>query len=338
MRILIGLVAMVASTIDLTIIVQAFAIPTPSHSHIISHHHNKYTYPQHEKQQNKFLHKFRSGGNKNNNIISTSKNKDTVGNKPGTSTSLFQSSSSSSSNNILEGKNSIKSYLIWSPKFIFRMVKSAILIYLIQKYNTKITNFFSTTPSCHSPSVTAVVLPLLSSSCCAIQLLINALSGWGCAGFNTYLGPVRPLLLTFLLFSTWTLIPHRSLGWTVLSLGLAFLPEIVDVWNRIREYQWNQGGKDGSGDILTSSSTTKIKLDVPGMGCVACINKIGSSLASCKTKETIMEGRTWLNEDGLKGGKVELTIPSDTSKEDIDKIVAEVSNAMKDAGFESSVI
>ena len=67
-------------------------------------------------------------------------------------------------------------------------------------------------------------------------------------------------------------------------------------------------------------------------------DKIGSSLDSCKTKETIIEGRTWLNEDGSKGGKVELTIPSDMSKVDMDKIVAEVSDAMKNAGFESSVI
>ena len=50
--------------------------------------------------------------------------------------------------------------------------------------------------ACHVPSTkgwqgvlsSSVVLPLLSSSCCAIQLIINALSGWGCAGFNTILG------------------------------------------------------------------------------------------------------------------------------------------------------
>ena len=37
-------------------------------------------------------------------------------------------------------------------------------------------------------------LSLLSSSCCALQLLLNAFS-LGCAGFNTYLGPLRPFFL-----------------------------------------------------------------------------------------------------------------------------------------------
>ena len=60
---------------------------------------------------------------------------------------------------------------------------------------------------------------------------------------------------------------HRSLGWTALSLGLVLLPEIVDVWNRIREYQWNNKASSAVGP------TTKIQLDVPGMACVACISK-----------------------------------------------------------------
>ena len=38
------------------------------------------------------------------------------------------------------------------------------------------------------------VVGLLSSSCCALQLVLNAFSV-GCAGFNTVLGPLRPYLL-----------------------------------------------------------------------------------------------------------------------------------------------
>ena len=37
-------------------------------------------------------------------------------------------------------------------------------------------------------------LGLLSSSCCVLQLLLNAMS-FGCAGFNTVLGPVRPQMM-----------------------------------------------------------------------------------------------------------------------------------------------
>ena len=35
------------------------------------------------------------------------------------------------------------------------------------------------------------VVGLLSSSCCALQLVLNAFSV-GCGGFNSYLGPLRP--------------------------------------------------------------------------------------------------------------------------------------------------
>ncbi|KAL6063341.1 Mercuric transport protein MerT [Balamuthia mandrillaris] len=43
------------------------------------------------------------------------------------------------------------------------------------------------------PYGVAVVGGLLASSCCVVQLLLNALS-FGCAGFNTVLEPYRPVL------------------------------------------------------------------------------------------------------------------------------------------------
>eukprot|EP00579_Thalassiosira_antarctica_P027299 CAMPEP_0202026346 /NCGR_PEP_ID=MMETSP0905-20130828/58659_1 /ASSEMBLY_ACC=CAM_ASM_000554 /TAXON_ID=420261 /ORGANISM="Thalassiosira antarctica, Strain CCMP982" /LENGTH=222 /DNA_ID=CAMNT_0048589533 /DNA_START=321 /DNA_END=986 /DNA_ORIENTATION=- len=179
---------------------------------------------------------------------------------------------------------------------------------------------------------TAVLLPLLSSSCCAIQLIINALSGWGCAGFNTYLGPIRPILLPMLLFSTWTLLPQRSLGWTIISLFLGFLPELVDIWNTTRSQQWQQKHKDMQLSSTSSSPlpvAAKLRLDIPTMGCVSCVNKVDTSIRQCKSAANIREETSWLTDDGsAKGGVAELSIMARTNEE-VDAIAQEVVTAVK---------
>ncbi len=91
------------------------------------------------------------------------------------------------------GTNNDKYHLIWSPKFWKKMVLSMAGWWAVSSITTTVG---VQGMSCHAPNTeglqgvlsSSVVLPLLSSSCCAIQLIINALSGWGCAGFNTFLG------------------------------------------------------------------------------------------------------------------------------------------------------
>lgn len=117
-----------------------------------------------------------------------------------------------------EVRNSAKYQLIWSPNFWKKMIMSMTVWIIIQyslKNNAAVSLEKMLSPSCHSsePITTsfngfrrvfpsAVALPLLSSSCCAIQLIINAISGWGCAGFNTYLGKKSQSHITsFFLFS-----------------------------------------------------------------------------------------------------------------------------------------
>merc|ERR1719424_609712 len=54
------------------------------------------------------------------------------------------------------------------------------------------------------------LMGLFSSSCCLIQIGLNALS-FGCAGFNTWLGPIRPALLAVTVAVqsyTWWLVLH----------------------------------------------------------------------------------------------------------------------------------
>jgi hypothetical protein len=103
--------------------------------------------------------------------------------------------------------NSEKYHLIWSRNFWKKMVASllfwAVLWSIQKKINVPIgAKLFNDSHStCHHdkllPKMSTelpmkFVLPLLSSSCCAIQLAINAISGLGCAGFNTYLGKAKP--------------------------------------------------------------------------------------------------------------------------------------------------
>lgn len=55
------------------------------------------------------------------------------------------------------------------------------------------------------------LLGLLSSSCCVLQIILNAFS-FGCAGFNTLLGPVRPPCIAFTFIAqgvSWYVPPHH---------------------------------------------------------------------------------------------------------------------------------
>jgi hypothetical protein len=95
-------------------------------------------------------------------------------------------------------------HLVWSPNFWKKMLVSVALWLAVVQYGGGRAGFGSASSvACRGggPSATtraaglpggalssSVVLPLLSSGCCAIQLLVNALTGWGCAGFNSYLG------------------------------------------------------------------------------------------------------------------------------------------------------
>jgi len=82
------------------------------------------------------------------------------------------------------------------------------------------------------------LLGLLSSSCCVLQIILNAFS-FGCAGFNTVLGPVRPPLIAFTVVTqsvSWYVALPRPFQWaptaasTVLSLFLTFSPEMLDLY------------------------------------------------------------------------------------------------------------
>ena len=116
---------------------------------------------------------------------------------------------------------------------------------------------------------------LASSSCCALQLLLNATLAIGCAGFNTVLGPPRPAFLALavvLQCHLWraalAATPPRlaqAAAATALCTALSLLPEALHWWVHRRD-GWRTGGGEA------------VSLQVGGMGCTACTQKVLSAL------------------------------------------------------------
>ncbi|KAG2218168.1 hypothetical protein INT45_006220 [Circinella minor] len=119
---------------------------------------------------------------------------------------------------------------------------------------------------------TTLVTALLSTSCCIIQLLLNAFS-YSCAGFSIFT-PHRSYLTatTFILLS----VQFYKNGWenrrvwttTFLSLLLMMTPELVAYVNTT---------------IITTNNTTTIDsvmLHLNGLGCIACGNRIKNALVA----------------------------------------------------------
>ncbi|KAL3906786.1 MAG: hypothetical protein SGILL_009134 [Bacillariaceae sp.] len=74
------------------------------------------------------------------------------------------------------------------------------------------------------------------------------------------------------------------------------------------------------------------------MGCVACINKIDSSLRSCTDdtpSQQIVEASSWLLEG--KGGSARLDVFIE-SEDDLDTLSQKVVNAIEGAGFDGSIV
>ena len=113
-----------------------------------------------------------------------------------TSSLSMTQSDSSGGEVVVVVKNNAKYHLIWSAGFWKKMTISTILLLILQSalkrsMSDALEHISLPLHACHGRIFPSVILPLLSSSCCAIQLIINALSGWGCAGFNSYLGKLN---------------------------------------------------------------------------------------------------------------------------------------------------
>lgn len=173
-------------------------------------------------------------------------------------------------------------------------------------------------------------ISLLSSSCCALQLLLNMMSV-GCAGFNKVLGPVRPTLLSMTLLAQvwmWSValfkqpwqIPFMA-GISVLTAVLTFLPEAVDAYTRALEARIaRQSVPDAAG------ARHEVRMSIPSIGCVACVNKISKVLSEHPRASEIESVHT-----SVEGASVTLVVRAQR----LDDLLASIETALREAGFAS---
>jgi hypothetical protein len=238
-------------------------------------------------------------------------------------------------------KDVLSYYLVISPRMMQKTIFSILVLALtrltIGSFRERAMSLISSSPNISGSFLLArivqnVVLPLLSSACCAIQLIINAVAAGGCAGFNKRLGPLRPYFLSILAYAT-VASYDRSILWlrgTLIRWTIALLPEIVHFWNvgvgrRLQKSTSQQSLSDNTVEAV-------IEMTVPSMGCVACVQKIDSSLRQC---DKVTEARSWLIKD--KGGRahVRALVSSDQEAQQLARTLA---RAVQGAGFEPCIL
>ena len=232
-------------------------------------------------------------------------------------------------------------YLVWSPKFVPKLALATVFLSAFRRFrlDRRALGIFAGAlgwvPAGVLPNL---VWPLLSSSCCAIQLSVNAASvavmgaGAGCLGFNTYLGPVRPYFLAVML--AYHTLPVTPSTW--IRFAIALMPEFVFGWNQALRSRWR---RKGDGKAATLQAT--VVVEVPTMDCVACVNKIETSLRN-RAPDNIESASAVLNpkpakEGGKKGGKAQIKLKA-SSKDELDNLAKSLVGAIEGAGFTGSKI
>ncbi|CAD7974881.1 unnamed protein product [Amoebophrya sp. A25] len=207
------------------------------------------------------------------------------------------------------------------------------------------------------------LLSLLSSACCAFQLLLNAFSV-GCAGFNTVLGPVRPFFLAITIVSQlcmWFAIEKwaeqfpQAIIATALTSVLSLLPELLELrlmWrsqrgllrsaSRVEDSKISAlaesrsvvknvtSSSSRSSSSSSSQSSITLHLQTEGMGCVACVTAVQGVVAKQFQLESAVD---------LQAGRVEIFLETENGEEDETSALGrQIAEAVSDAGFPSMVI
>lgn len=183
------------------------------------------------------------------------------------------------------------------------------------------------------------ILGLLSSACCAIQIILNAFS-MGCASFNTVLGPLRPMFVALTVMAqgvSWYTAFQNGLFYkaftndfedenarkslqmvvagSIVSLVMTIMPEIL-AWNSIKRQSVSKiETRDEDGIYL--------KFRIESMGCASCVSTVSKVLEACdgvlKHSISFEEGLVYVTYDGQN---------SDTTK-----AWSEIQEKLTDAGF-----
>ena len=205
-------------------------------------------------------------------------------------------------------------YLVWSPKFGRRFVICTLVIFVFRRTISKGV-FMIPRGGPLSEALNDLVLPLLASSCCILQLVANVIAtSSGCLGFNKILGPFRPFFLSLLCFFSRGVMTSICFRWVV-----ALLPELIHSLN-VRPWL-------SQAEVYSQEATNHVRwfVEIPTMGCVACVQKINASL---QKMSNVVKVESVLNTDGAKGGRTIVTFAR--SEEDN---ASNVQAAIEGAGF-----
>jgi copper chaperone CopZ len=229
--------------------------------------------------------------------------------------------------------SSVTSYhLMWSPHMLPRFLAafaSLLTVRLIVGPHVVLSSeTIPAYPGFAGKVLEYLVLPLLSSACCSVQLLVNVMVGaGGCAGFNKRLGPLRPFFLAIMFITLLTPATRSNYATLYVQILLAFLPELVHGWNRLSETLLTRKQTNRVRSLASDATSAQVELNIPGMGCVACINKINNSL---RQVPTVASSEAWLQQKGGKA-KVHLTV---RSNEEAQTVAVALVDAVRAAGFD----
>lgn len=233
-------------------------------------------------------------------------------------------------------------HLLWTPGFARKVMLSTLLLtvghnFVFPRLVTSLTS------SASMGWASSVLLSLFASSCCLIQMIVNVfISTVGCLGLNTALGPSRPYFFSLLLYVN-VLTMNKGLS-TIPQIAvrsvIALLPEGLHLWTNYRNERYRNinAEVDEIGDISTTAESSinskdsaseesvndgsinmAMELDVPTMGCVACINKIDRTMRESQEQNRginkVQHVSSILYPDKTKGGKTVVQLSVDSMEE-----------------------
>lgn len=177
------------------------------------------------------------------------------------------------------------------------------------------------------------IISLLSSSCCAFQLILNMFSV-GCAGLNSKMGPLRPFFMAFATISQvwqWVSIQKveqypQAVASLVLTLLLTFLPEILYIY----VYSGSKSNIiDSDNDLSNKALVVKYSIKISGMNCIACVQTIKRAIESTEGVKTV--------DVQLEQGEAHVLLATDTPKRNQaahnHSIVKQICQNVENTGF-----
>eukprot|EP00931_Biecheleriopsis_adriatica_P063448 TRINITY_DN38429_c0_g1_i1.p1 TRINITY_DN38429_c0_g1~~TRINITY_DN38429_c0_g1_i1.p1 ORF type:complete len:479 (-),score=107.12 TRINITY_DN38429_c0_g1_i1:48-1484(-) len=235
-----------------------------------------------------------------------------------------------------------RGYLLWDTGFGIRFFLSLLVLGLVAAAAASSTEVQMTAWMLYQDLLLTLMdganrlawwsaIGLLSSSCCALQLMLNALN-FGCAGFNTVLGPLRPSLCALtvcLQAAVWYTAIDKPfqliyvMPCTAFAAVLTLLPEVTYLWVSRKAPNTGLAGSSGG-----QGSRSSLHLSVDGMGCVACTKKVAEVLDSVPqiiSREVLLEA---------KKVKAFLSVEAEEARRDL---VPNLLQRISDSGFKAEL-